>query len=819
MQPNKPISKVAVLGAGVMGAQIAAHCVNNNVPVILFDLPAKVEEGKRGNKNAIAARAIENLKKLKPAPLGMAASADLIEAANYDDDLARLGECDLVIEAIAERLDWKHALYEKVAPHLGAQAIFATNTSGLSITRLSEGFPDELKKRFCGVHFFNPPRYMHLLELIPIEATDPQILDRLETFMTSTMGKGVVRAKDTPNFIGNRVGVFSILAVFAEAEKYQLAFDTVDTLTGSKLGRAKSATFRTGDVVGLDTLAHVIKTMEHGLETDPFSGLYKVPAVVEKLISQGRLGQKSGMGFYKKEGKAVLVFDPATDTYVPSSGKSEPIIDRILKKPIAERLELLRETDDPQAQFLWAIFRDVFHYIAIHLGSIAESAREIDFAMRWGYGWETGPFEDWQAAGWTQVANWVKEDIEQGKALSQAPLPEWVFAGPVADKQAVHGPLGSWSAATGQYVPRSQLPVYQRQVFRAPLLGDGSPDPRTAGETVFENTDLRAWVSKDPAQPQHDNVLILSFKSKMNTFSPDVLKGIQQGVELAQSGAYAGVVIWQPTSLKLGAPGGPFSAGANLESAMPLFMKGGPQGVEPLVKLFQDTMTCVKYAQVPVVCAVAGIALGGGCELILQSARRVVAMESYIGLVEIGVGLLPAGGGLKEAAVRAQRGVKAAGNTNYLDYIKTPFENAAMAKVSGSALEALAMGYLTPDDIIIANVHELLSQAQNQVCAMHYAGYRPPLRAPIAVGGRSVAATVMGQITNLRDGGFISEHDAFIAKKIIDVMSGGDVDAGTLVSEEWLLKLERQAFCELIGHPKTMERVMGLLQTGKPVRN
>ena len=343
--------------------------------------------------------------------------------------------------------------------------------------------------------------------------------------------------------------------------------------------------------------------------------------------------------------------------------------------------------------------------------------------------------------------------------------------------------------------------------------------PRTAGETIFENADLRAWVDSDAAQPQHREVLVLSFKSKMNTFSPDVLRGIEQGVTLAESGVYAGVVIWQPTSLKLGAPGGAFSAGANLEAAIPLFMKHGPQGVEPLVKLFQDTMTRVKYAQVPVVCAVAGIALGGGCELLLQSARRVAAMESYIGLVETGVGLLPAGGGLKEVALRAQRGVRAAGNTNYLDCIKGPFENVAMAKVSASAREALAMGYLTPDDIIVANVHELLSQAQNQVCAMYYAGYRPPLRAPIAVGGRSVAATVMGQIVNLRDGDFISEHDALIARKIIEVISGGDVDAGTLVSEDWLLRLERQAFCALIGHPKTMERVMGLLQTGKPVRN
>ncbi len=818
MQVNRPIRKVAVLGAGVMGAQIAAHCVNVGVPVILFDLAAPLtKDGKPQHNNTIALKAIDNLKKLSPAPLAVAASADLIQPANYEDDLARLAECDLVIEAIAERLDWKHALYEKVAPHIAAHTIFATNTSGLSITELSAGFSGDLKKRFCGVHFFNPPRYMHLLELIPLPATDPLILDQLETFMTSTMGKGVVRAKDTPNFVGNRVGVFAILAVFAEAEKYKLGFDVVDALTGSKLGRAKSATFRTSDVVGLDTLANVIRTMENGLKQDPFAALFKVPDVLASLTSLGRLGQKTKAGFFKKEGKAVLVLNPVTKEYEPSTATIAPLVDRILKKPVAERFALLRETDEPQAQFLWAIFRDIFHYIAVHLESIADSAREIDFAMRWGYGWARGPFEDWQDAGWGQVAQWVKEDIEQGKALSSAPLPEWVFTGPVAERQAVHTPEGSWSAQQKAYLPRSSLPVYQKQVFRAPLLGDGSADPRKAGQTIFENTDLRAWV--DAGQPE---VLVVSFRSKMNTFSSDVLNGIQQAIDLAEQ-QYAGVVIWQTSSLQSGVPGGPFSAGANLEAAMPLVMKGGPQGIETFVQLFQDTMMRVKYAQVPVVCAVSGIALGGGCELVLQAARRVATIESYIGLVEIGVGLLPAGGGLKEAALRAARGVEKLGQApaaaNFLNFLTASFENAAMAKVSASAHEAIKMDYLKSDDLIVANVYELLAQAQAQVKAMRYAGYRPPFKTLIPVAGRSVAATVRGQLVNMQEGGFISEHDCFIAKKIIDVMTGGDVEAGTLVSEEWLLKLERQAFVELIAHPKSIERVMGLLQDGKPVRN
>lgn len=807
------IKKVAILGAGVMGAQIAAHCINVGIPVILFDLPSNSNDGKPVNKNAIALKAIENLKKLKPAPMGLATDANLIVPANYDDDLGLLAGCDLIIEAIAERLDWKHALYEKVAPHIPTHALFATNTSGLPIGELAKGFSGDLKKRFCGVHFFNPPRYMHLLELIPAADTDPAVLDELETFMTSVMGKGVVRAKDTPNFVGNRVGVFSILAVFAEAQKFALGFDEVDAITGSKLGRPKSATFRTSDVVGLDTMAHVIKTMENAVQNDSFSALFKIPEVVSKLIEKGALGQKTKAGFYRKEGKNVMVLDAAKGEYKPSTAKIDPLVERILKKPVSERLGLLRETDHPQAQFLWAIYRDIFHYCAIHLATIADSAREIDFAMRWGYGWDKGPFEDWQAAGISQVANWIKEDIDAGKALSKEPLPNWVFSGPVAERQAFHTPEGSWSAAQNQFIPRSNLPVYQKQVFRASLLGDGSPDPRTTGKTIYENPDLRAWVAEN--QP---DVLIASFKSKMNTISPDVLNGIQKAIELAEEN-YAGLVIWQPTSLKLGTPGGPFSAGANLEAALPMVMKGGPAGVEPFVKLFQDTMMRVKYAQVPVVSAVSGIALGGGCELVMQSARRVAAIESYIGLVEVGVGLLPAGGGLKEAAIRAAQGVNLASNTNYLDFTKASFENAAMAKVSTSAQEAMEMAYLQKGDIIAPNVYELLALAQHQVKAMHYAGYRPPLPALIPVGGRSVASTVMGQVVNLRDGGFISEHDAHIAQKIIEIITGGDVDAGTLVTEEWLLKLERQAFVELIAHPKTMERIMGLLENGKPVRN
>ncbi|MBC7574899.1 MAG: 3-hydroxyacyl-CoA dehydrogenase family protein, partial [Herminiimonas sp.] len=467
---NFIVKKVAVLGAGVMGAQIAAHCINARVPVVLFDLPAK-----EGPKNGIVLRAIENLKKLSPAPLGNKDHAALIEVANYADDLALLEGCDLIIEAIAERMDWKHDLYKKVAPHIAPNAIFASNTSGLSITALSEGFDAELKARFCGVHFFNPPRYMHLVELIPTAATRPEILDQLESFLTSTLGKGVVRAKDTPNFIANRVGIFGMLATIHEAEKFGLSCDVVDDLTGAKLGRAKSGTFRTADVVGLDTMGHVIKTMQDTLADDPFFAVYKTPEVLAKLVAAGALGQKTGAGFYKKVGKDILRLDPATGDYVTGGGKADDLVARILKeKDPVKRMKALHDSTNVQAKFLWAIFRDAFHYIAVHLDTIADNARDVDFALRWGFGWNHGPFETWQAAGWQQVATWVKEDIDAGLALSTAPLPAWVFDG----RTGVHAADGSYSASANASVARSTLPVYARQAFRAPVLGAAAADGR-----------------------------------------------------------------------------------------------------------------------------------------------------------------------------------------------------------------------------------------------------------------------------------------------------------------------------------------------------
>ncbi|WP_326538426.1 3-hydroxyacyl-CoA dehydrogenase/enoyl-CoA hydratase family protein [Pseudorhodoferax sp.] len=804
MTTRFPVRKVAVLGAGVMGAQIAAHLVNCKVPVVLFDLPAK-----EGPKNGIVTRAVENLKKLKPAPLGVPEDAALIEQANYEEHLDKLAGCDLVIEAIAERMDWKLDLYQKIAPALAPHAIVASNTSGLSITKLAAVLPEEIKPRFCGIHFFNPPRYMYLVELIPTPATQPEVLDQLEAFVTSAVGKGVVRAKDTPNFIANRVGIAGMLATIHEAQQFGLSYDVVDDLTGKKLGRASSGTFRTADVVGLDTMAHVIKTLQDNLADDPFFPSYATPPVLSALIEKGALGQKSGAGFYKKVGKDILRLDPAkadyvqnqeAGPYVPAGGKAEAIVDRILKKPAAERLKLLRESSNPQAQFLWAILRDAFHYAAVHLEAIADNARDVDFAMRWGFGMKQGPFELWQDAGWQQVAEWVKADIDAGKALSTAPLPAWVFDG----RTGVHTPEGSWSPAKKAYVPRSTLPVYQRQHFPENVLGSGAAVPLKSGTEVFSNDEIRVWTLDG-------EVLIASITAKLHLISPAVTEGLLKAVDLAEAG-YKGLVIWSPDDV--------FSAGANLEALMPVFMKSGAKGIAPEEKKLQDAMLRIRYAQVPVVAALRGIALGGGCELAVHCARRVAAMESYVGLVEVGVGLIPGGGGLAYVARRAAE-MASAGNANadILKFATEGFTAAAMAKVGTSAIESRKLGYLLWSDVIVPNKDELLFVATAQAKAMADSGYRPPARALFPVAGRNAIATIKGQLANMRDGGFISAHDFHISTLIAEVICGGDVDAGTLVNEDYLMTLERERFCGLLEHPKTQERIMGMLQTGKPVRN
>ena len=820
------IRKVAVLGAGVMGAQIAAHLVNANVETILFELPAK-----EGEPNGNVNKALDGLKKLQPAPISSPAKIAFIQAANYEQHLEKLRECDLVIEAIAERMDWKSDLYRKVAPFLNARAIFATNTSGLSINKLADAFPEMLRHRFCGIHFFNPPRYMHLVELIPCAGTEAALLDQLETFLVSTLGKGVVRAKDTPNFIANRIGVFSMLATVHHAQRLALAFDTVDALTGRYLGRPKSATFRTLDVVGLDVFAHVVKTMQESLADDPWHSYFATPEWMTKLIERGALGHKAKCGVYQKVGKEIQVFNLASYTYRASNGKADDAVKEFLReRDWSVKLSKLRDSQNPQAQFVWCILRDTFHYCAVQLASVANNARDLDLAVRWGFGWDTGPFEIWQAAGWQQVAGWINADIAAGKTMSNTPLPEWVTE---ASRTGVHDAQGSFTPANNNYQPRSSLPVYQRQLYPDALLGE----THQYGETIFETDEVRLWHSGDC-------IAILSFKSKMHTVNNELLDGILRAVDEAEAN-FSALVIWQTEP--------PFSAGANLLQLMQgvqapaqdagMFGKfkqaasrvkftiagGGGLGdivnaatgnapqVEAVVAKFQQVSMRLKYSQVPTIAAVDGLALGGGCEFSIHCTRIVATLESYIGLVEVGVGLLPAGGGCKEMA---QRAAAEARGGDIFPILKRYFQNIAMGEVAKSAEMAREMGYLRQSDSIVLNRFELLHIAKEEAKALNATAYRPPLhQRQIAVAGRTAIATFKASMLNMLEGEFISAHDYNIGCRVAETMCGGDVDSGSLVDEDWLLDLERKNFMELLATEKTQARIEYMLKNGKPLRN
>jgi len=787
------VRKVAVLGAGVMGAQIAAHMANASVDVTLFELAA---EG--GDKNANSVAAIDKLKKQKPAPAALESRLDYIHPANYEQHLERLRDCDLVIEAIAERPDLKRDLYQRVAPTIGENAVFASNTSGLSINDLGEALPEALRRRFCGVHFFNPPRYMHLVELIPHRQTDPELLDELEAFLTTALGKGVVRAKDTTNFVGNRIGVFAMLAAIHHTQQYELGFDVVDALTGPAIGRPKSATYRTADVVGLDTFAHVAHTMDETLTDDPWHAHFQIPGWLQSLIDKGALGAKSGAGVYRKQGKEIQVLDLEQQDYRPSRQEAAPEVAEILKlSDFGDKLDKLRTSDHPQAQFLWALFRDTFHYCAYHLADIADNARDLDFAIRWGFGWQMGPFETWQAAGWARVASWISEDIEAGKAMSDAPLPEWARD---PQRRGVHDDRGSYSPAADTYRPRSDLPVYRRQLFPELLLGE----TRERGTTIFETDDVRLWHTGD-------DIAILSFKSKAHSIGQGVLEGINRAVDEAEA-RYRALVIWQDKE--------PFSVGANLAEFAPALQAGQFDAFEQAVAKFQRTTARVRYAMVPVVAAVSGMALGGGCELSMHCSHTVAALESYMGFVEAGVGLVPAGGGLKELARRAQEKASYANEKDVFQFIRRYFETVAQAKVASSAYEAQAFGFLRPADTVVFNKYELLYVAKVQANALSESAYRPPLPAQaITVAGKTGIATLRAMLVNMREGHFISEHDERIAAHIATVLCGGEVEAGSRVDEDWLLQLERRAFVDLGQTQKTQARIEQMLKTKKPLRN
>ncbi|MCK8514912.1 3-hydroxyacyl-CoA dehydrogenase/enoyl-CoA hydratase family protein [Methylonatrum kenyense] len=785
MQNTLPIRRVAVLGAGVMGAQIAAHCANCGLDTVLLELPA---EG--NDPDARAREAVQQLAGMRPAPLATAGCADRIHAASYDTGLPLLAGCDLVIEAIAERDDLKAALYQRVVPHLADHALFASNTSGLSIDGLATHLPEMVRNRFCGVHFFNPPRYMALVELIPGSATDGSVLDGLETFLTSVLGKDVVRANDTPNFIGNRVGLFSLMASVWHGRRLGLSPDLVDALTGPLIGRPKSGTYRTADVVGLDTMVHVVEGPVPRLQHDPWVRCLQLPDWIHELIAQGRLGAKSGAGVYRKGADGIEVYDPELGDYRAQAAQVSPAVQEVLAiaEP-AERWRRLREMEDDQARFLWAVHRELFLYAAWTLAEIAPSAAEVDRALRNGFAWREGPFEIWQSIGWQTVAEWLREDEE---GIADVELPGWV-----RQVSAVHGPEGSWSASENRWRARSDLPVYRRQAFPSRLRGEPAAQ---SGAVCAETAAVRLW-HRDP------EVGILSFLSKGNSCSQAVLDGIQELLERAER-EYRGLVIWQPS--------GHFSVGADLKAVLAAARAGDQPAIERFIRGFQQAGQAIRDVRIPVVAAVRGMALGGGCELLLHCDRAVVHQEANIGLVEAAVGVIPAGRGCTMLAARAQR---AGPGRRPADVAQAYFRTLSAARRSTSALEARDLGLLPECSQIVAHRDELLHVAETQARAAAESGYVPPAFGRIRAQGRDLLRKLVQELELGHEQGRLSDHDLAIGTRSATAICGGDVAPDSLLPETHFMDLELEGFLALAAMPATQDRIEHMLRTGKPLRN
>ena len=787
------VSKVAVLGAGLMGAQIAAHLANAEIPVILFGQAAT-----QGEMNGKVISAIVRLNMLEPNAFAVPDRVAYIDVANYDQHLAMLGDCDLIIEAISENLESKEHLLRKIAPYIGAHAIVASNTSGLSINTLSEALPEVLRNRFLGIHFFNPLRYMPLVELVGSRNTAPELIDQVETWLVSRLGKSVVRALDTPNFVANRVGIFSILAVMHHTRQFGLGFDVADALTGPIIGRPRSATYRTADVIGLDTLVSIINTMQDSLPGDPWCEFYASPEWLLNLVEQGATGHKAHAGIFRKEGQSIKVLELESNSYRDAEGGIALDVMEILKnRDPAGKFEKLRASKHPQAQFLWAIFRDVFHYAAFHLGAIANNARDVDLAMRWGYGWVQGPFETWQSAGWRDIADAVAADIVAGKSMCSMPLPDWVF-----ECHGVHFAEGSYSAKRNEIEPRSTLPVYQRQIFPERVLGE----KERMGATFWENESVRLW-----SLPQVDRgIVILSVKTKNHILGQETVIGVQEAVARAET-EFDAMVFWHEA---------PFSFGANLKEMLEAAQADQFDLLETYITEFQKASMALKYARFPVVAAVQGMALGGGCELMMHTAKRVIAQESFIGLVETGVGLIPAGGGCKEFALRAGQAATKTESGDPIQFILPVLKMIVGATVSKSAAHAKALGFVLDSDTIVYNSRELLFVALREARALAETGSFPRVSPRnIKLAGQEGLLKCEKMLAGMKDRGALSEHDLRVAQCVATALCGGGLESGSRLDENGLLAIERKLFVELTKCPKTQQRIQYLLEHGKPLVN
>ena len=742
------IRSVAVLGAGTMGAQIAAHIANAGLPAILLDVTA--EAAKQG---------LDRAKSLKPDPFFTASAVSLVRTGSFDEHLAQIATTDWIIEAVVEQLEVKRSLLERVERFRAPNAIVSSNTSGIPIGRIAEGRSEAFRRHWLGTHFFNPPRYLPLLEVIPTPETDPAVLETIIDFADRRLGKGIVIARDTPNFIANHLGLFGVLQIVRALESGKYSIEEIDAMTGPAIGRPKSATFRTMDIVGIDVLAHVARNLAERLTNAEDRAAFALPRIVDDLVGRGWVGAKSGQGFYKKaDDGSILTLDPATMEYRPKQSAKLASIDAARSiDDVATRIHTLYHGKDRVGEFLRETLGPTVEYAARVAPEIAHSNDDVDRAMRWGFGWELGPFETLSAL---QVPASGRTGAVPGSFEGQTP--------------------GMRAGRGGLLILRQARE--QNRIVR-----------KNAGASLVD---------------LGDGVLCVEFHSKMNAIGGDTIQMLTAGVKEAAANFRALVV---------GNEGTHFSAGANLMLVLLEAQEGNWEEIELMVRAFQQATMALKYADVPVIVAPAGLAIGGGCEIALHADRVQAAAESYIGLVEVGVGIIPAGGGTKEMLARAMDDAPPAGDL--LPPVQRVFETIGFAKVSTSGPDAQRLGYLRPVDAFTMNRERLLADAKTRALSRVAEYVKPQPRAAIRVGGESVHATLKLGIHLAMRAGRISDHDAVIGRKLAWVLAGGNQPHATTVSEQQLLDLEREAFLSLCGERKTLERMAHTLKTGKPLRN
>lgn len=790
---NRSIRKIAVLGSGVMGSRIACHFAGIGLPVILLDMVPAAAAGsdQKAARNQLVNGSLQAAIKSNPSPVFTADVAKRITTGNFDDNMKDIASCDWIIEVVVERLDIKQQIYEQVEKYRKPGTLITSNTSGIPIHMLSEGRSADFKKHFCGTHFFNPPRYLRLLEIIPTPDTDPEIVDFLMEYGDLFLGKTTVLCKDTPAFIANRIGMFSMMSIFQIMEELSMSIDEVDALTGPLMGRPKSATFRTADVVGIDTMVKVANGIYNNCPNDEARDTFIVPAWLQKLVDNNWLGDKTGQGFFKKiksaEGKEIQTLQLATMEYGPrTKAKFASVETARTIDSLPERIKALSVGSDKAGEFFRKFHYRLFSYISHRIPEITDDIYRLDDAMMAGFGWEIGAFETWDVLGISATVAAMKK--------AGHPVAVWV------EEMLAKGHTHFYKIEKGKrlfyHIPtQSYLPMPGGDAF---IVLQHHTD-----QLVWKNSACRLYDIGD-------GVAGLEWSTKMNSIGAEVLEGLNKSITLAEE-KFKGLVIANS--------GANFSAGANVGMIFMLAIEQEYDELDMAIRMFQNSMMRLRYSSIPVVTAPHGLTLGGGCEMNMHADAVCAAAETYIGLVEMGVGLIPGGGGTKEFALRA--GDELHPDEPETNTLKGRFFSIATAKVATSAHEAFSMGILRPGtDKIIMNIGRRIAEAKKEVIELSDAGYvMPAQRKDVKVLGRQALGALIAGINGMWRGKYASDHDALIARKIAYVMCGGDISEQSLVSEQYLLDLEREAFLSLCGEKKTLERIQSVLKTGKPVRN